>query len=141
MTATPTNAPEPSCIVTFYHDVEQDIDSEADPQACRDAVRDFLELERRYDMSVTYNVVGRHKEGLAVDRRLVELLPLDARVRYNLACSCALAGTYQEALAALEDAVRLGFRDVNLMRKDHDLDALRDDPRYIAIESRIAGTG
>ena len=86
-------------------------------------------------------MVGRHEEGLAVDRRLVELLPLDARVRYNLACSCALAGTYQEALAALEDAVRLGFRDVNLMRKDHDLDPLRDDPRYIAIESRIAGAG
>lgn len=59
MTASGTDGREPSCIVTFYHDVEQDIDSEADPQACRNAVRAFLNLEKRYGMSVTYNVVGR----------------------------------------------------------------------------------
>jgi peptidoglycan/xylan/chitin deacetylase (PgdA/CDA1 family) len=46
-------------IVTLYHDVEQDIDSEADPQACRMAVKRLLELEQRYGITATYNVVGK----------------------------------------------------------------------------------
>jgi peptidoglycan/xylan/chitin deacetylase (PgdA/CDA1 family)/SAM-dependent methyltransferase len=39
--------------------VEQDIDSEADPQACRRAVKRLLELEQRYGITATYNVVGK----------------------------------------------------------------------------------
>ncbi len=39
-----------------------------------------------------YTIVGRANDGLNADRRLVGLLPSDSRVRYNLACSCALAG-------------------------------------------------
>jgi SAM-dependent methyltransferase len=59
MTEATFDALTPSCIVTFYHDIEQDIDSEADRQACREAVSAFLALENRYGMPVTYNVVGR----------------------------------------------------------------------------------
>jgi Flp pilus assembly protein TadD len=86
-----------------------------------------------------YTVVGRLAEGLLADRRLVELLPRDARVRYNLACSFALNGNPDEALAALEKACELGFDDLALLRKDRDLDAVRDDPRFAAIEKRLGG--
>ena len=86
-----------------------------------------------------YTVVGRTEEGLATDRRLVELLPQDPRVRYNLACSCALGGELEEALVLLEQACRLGFDDLALLRRDQDLDALRSDPRFIKIEERLAG--
>ncbi|MEA3323845.1 MAG: methyltransferase domain-containing protein [Euryarchaeota archaeon] len=48
-----------SNMVTFYHDIEQDIDSEADPGECRKVVKEFLELEKRYDVPATYNIVGR----------------------------------------------------------------------------------
>lgn len=50
-----------SNMVTFYHDIEQDIDSDigADPEECRRMVDDFLRLEARYNISVTYNVIGK----------------------------------------------------------------------------------
>ena len=86
-----------------------------------------------------YTVVGRLLDGLAADRRLVALLPKDPRVRYNLACSLALNGRHEEAIETLEKACELGFDDLALLRKDRDLDALRDDPRFVAIESRLAG--
>ena len=85
-----------------------------------------------------YSVVGRQSDGLLADRRLVALLPGDPRVRYNLACSFALAGKNDEAFRTLGEACDLGFADINLMRKDQDLDSLRADVRYIEIEARVA---
>ena len=46
-------------MVTFYHDIEQDIDSKANPEECRAIVKKYLELEKKYDVHATYNVVGR----------------------------------------------------------------------------------
>ena len=85
-----------------------------------------------------YNLIGRVEDGLATDRRLVELLPQDPRARYNLACACALADRPEEAIEVLEESVRLGFLDLQRMRSDPDLDSLRADPRYIEIEERMA---
>jgi SAM-dependent methyltransferase/peptidoglycan/xylan/chitin deacetylase (PgdA/CDA1 family) len=45
--------------LTLYHDIEQDIDSDADPEECRRVLREFLALEARYEVPVTYNVVGK----------------------------------------------------------------------------------
>jgi thioredoxin-like negative regulator of GroEL len=76
-------------------------------------------------------------DGLAADRRLVDLLPKDPRVRYNLACSCALVGRVDEALDALAQACELGFDDLTLLQRDRDLDRLRADPRYQEIEREL----
>jgi len=85
-------------------------------------------------LSHAYFAVGRKEDGLAVDRRLTELLPRDPRVRYNLACSCTLLGLREEALDRLREAYELGFDDLNLLRRDHDLDPLREDIRFREIE-------
>ena len=45
-------------MVTFYHDIEQDVNVEADGEACREAVRSLLALEASHDVRTTYNVVG-----------------------------------------------------------------------------------
>jgi len=73
---------------------------------------------------------GRVKEGLDVDRQLVRLRPQDALAHYNLACSYALLKRTDAALTMLRRAIELGYRDFRYMRQDHDLDAVRDDPRY-----------
>jgi Flp pilus assembly protein TadD len=73
---------------------------------------------------------GRHRDGLEIDRQLVRLRPHDALAHYNLACSLALLRRAEMALRALRRALELGYRDFKYIRQDHDLDALRADPRY-----------
>ena len=34
-------------MVTFYHDIEQDIESDADPDACIRIIDDFLRIEKK----------------------------------------------------------------------------------------------
>jgi len=84
-----------------------------------------------------YTLLGRRDDGLEADRRLVELLPADARARYNLACSLALLGRPEEALRTLEEAVRLGFDDADLLRQDDDLESIRRDPAFAAIVASL----
>ncbi|MEE8105234.1 MAG: hypothetical protein V3T86_06845 [Planctomycetota bacterium] len=84
-----------------------------------------------------YTVIGRIEDSVQCDERLVELLPRDARVRYNLACHLALLGNHEQALECLGTACELGFRDLKLLRDDDDLAVLRDDPRYRAIVARL----
>ena len=73
---------------------------------------------------------GRFAEGLQVDKRLVQLRPGDALAHYNLACSYALLRRSDLCIKILRRAVELGYRDFRYMREDHDLDAIRHDPRF-----------
>src|SRR5262245_18446574 len=73
---------------------------------------------------------GRFQEGLQVEKRLVQLRPQDALAHYNLACSYALLKRPEQSLKTLRRAVELGYRDFRFMAEDHDLDAIRHDPRF-----------
>jgi len=73
---------------------------------------------------------GRFADGLQIDKRLVQLRPKDALAHYNLACSYALLKRPDLAIKTLRRAVELGYRDFRYMREDHDLDAIRPDPRF-----------
>jgi predicted esterase len=76
-------------------------------------------------------------------RRAAELLAIAGEVRpgsatqiYNLACLYALGGADREALQALTRAVDAGFRDVETMRTDSDLDRIRRRPEFAALLER-----
>ena len=86
-----------------------------------------------------YTQLGRLDDGLRADRRLSELLPHDPRVRYNLACSLALAGDGEAAIAELHRACELGFDDLNLLRRDQDFESLRDHPEFVAVCRQLEG--
>jgi tetratricopeptide (TPR) repeat protein len=73
---------------------------------------------------------GRFADGLQVDKRLVQLRPNDALAHYNLACSYALLKRPELSIKTLRRAVELGYRDFGYMKKDHDLDSIRHDPRF-----------
>ncbi len=49
---------------------------------------------------------------------------------YNIACAHALLGERDAAFAALERALAMGFLDLELLRTDGNLAALRGDPRF-----------
>ena len=76
---------------------------------------------------------GLVSRAVELDRQLVECLPEDALARYNLACSLALVGHGDEAIAALCAAMDLGYDDLDHMESDPDLDSLRERPDFRAL--------
>lgn len=85
------------------------------------------------ELGELYTRTGRHEDGLAVDLRLVKLIPDNPTAHYNLACSLALTGQTQKALRSLDAALRCGFTDFRLMLEDDDLDSLRNEPEFQAM--------
>lgn len=125
------------------------------PSFLERADREGLEFEARYYGAVVgrapTNTVAlaelghvltrleRFEEGLAVDRRLVELVPENETAHYNLACSLALCDRAEEAVDALEAAAALGYDDVAHLLADDDLASLRGLPRFRELIQRLGG--
>ncbi|HMP72885.1 MAG TPA: hypothetical protein PKE55_06425 [Kiritimatiellia bacterium] len=84
-----------------------------------------------------YTESGRIAEGLEADLSLTRLCPDVPLYWYNLACSYALSGRDDEAFSSLDRAVSLGYRDVEWIRKDSDLDSIRQDPRFHGMLQRL----
>lgn len=99
--------------------------------------RDPQYVEALQVLGDDYTQRGRVKEGLTVDQRLAGLCPDDPSVYYNLACSYALTGAPEDAAAALDKAITLGFRDFGWISRDPDLRALRQHPLYRQIRLKL----
>ncbi|MDR0993558.1 MAG: hypothetical protein LBN38_03190 [Verrucomicrobiota bacterium] len=87
-----------------------------------------------------YTEMGRFDDGLQADRQVVQMHPNSAVAWYNLACSLALTQGGDATFEALDKAVALGYDDVEWMERDGDLDAIREDPRYIRLFSMLRAT-
>jgi tetratricopeptide (TPR) repeat protein len=94
-------------------------------------------VEALLPLAEAYTRAGLYEKGLEADQRLAKLRPKDASVHYNLACSWALTGHKEEALAAVEHAVELGFNDVELLMKDEDLALLHDVDEFAQLIARF----
>jgi hypothetical protein len=68
---------------------------------------------------------------------LVRLIPDNAIAWYNLACSYAVLGMVDPALAALQRSLELGYRFMSRVHKDPDLKVLRKDPRFFRLLRRF----
>lgn len=86
-------------------------------------------LDALVELGHVYTRMQRYGEGLQVDEELARLLPENATVQYNLACSLALMGRIDPALDALERAVSLGYDDPHHLLADEDMRALWNEPR------------
>ncbi len=80
-----------------------------------------------------YTRQGRIADGLKMDRKLVRLQPGNPTAHYNLACSLALSRRKNDALRMLRVAVHLGYKDLDWMQEDPDLEALRQHPQFVAL--------
>ena len=81
-------------------------------------------------MGSLLSLKGLFTEGLKIDKKLVRLRPDDPLAHYNLACSYALVKRADASIKTLRKAVELGYRDFRYMREDHDLDTIKQDPRF-----------
>jgi hypothetical protein len=57
-----------------------------------------------------------------------------AEALYHTACSHAVLGRADAAFKTLDQAIRAGFRNLDKMENDAELDLLREDPRFERIE-------
>ena len=80
---------------------------------------------------------GRIDEGLALDRRIVELDPGNSISHYNLACSLALKNMATESIDALRTALEQGYSDFDWLMKDPDFDGLHENPAFSALISEF----
>ncbi|HSB63628.1 MAG TPA: M56 family metallopeptidase [Thermoanaerobaculia bacterium] len=67
-------------------------------------------------------------------RKAAELGYREDTAAYNAACSYALAGRKDDAFTWLGKAMELGFDLESYLRKDDDLDSLRQDPRFAELK-------
>jgi tetratricopeptide (TPR) repeat protein len=84
-----------------------------------------------------YTQRGKFDHSLKVDEQLSRLEPRNPLVFYNLACSYSLNGEFDMSAAALEQALRLGYRDFKWLARDPDLRRLRKHPLFRIIEDKI----
>jgi tetratricopeptide (TPR) repeat protein len=103
----------------------------------RETQRHPRNLAALADLGALLTDLGRHAEGLEVDREIVRLSPQDPTAHYNLGCSLALLARKDEALDALERAVELGYDDGAFLASDEDLACLRAEQRFVALVRRL----
>ena len=84
-----------------------------------------------------YTKAGRIEDGLRMDKKLVKLHPDNPTAHYSLACSLALVSKPKEALESLNQAISLGYRDVEWLSKDPDLESLKDDSEFVALVGQL----
>lgn len=84
-----------------------------------------------------YDERGRFSDSLRVDHQLRELNPTDPLVRYNLACSLTRTGNFELAASELEQALDLGYHDVQQLNADPDLEDLRSHPAYRRVREKL----
>jgi serine/threonine protein kinase/Flp pilus assembly protein TadD len=70
-------------------------------------------------------------------RRATAIDPDDSGVLYNVACTYAMLGQKEEALTCLEKAVQNGFGHKEWLENDSDLDAVRMDPRFATLLTKL----
>lgn len=81
--------------------------------------------------------LGKHQSAVAAFERQLSLGTFEnkdqANAHYNIACAWALGEEKEQAFAALQRAMDLGFRSLPDLRADEDLESLHSDPRWIEI--------
>ena len=82
--------------------------------------------------------LGEREKSLEWLQKALELDPDDGMLLYNAGCVYAMAGLKDKAFDALNQSVDAGLNQIAWFQNDSNLDALRDDPRFKALLSRMA---
>jgi len=77
--------------------------------------------------------VGRVDEARAMAMKALELAPNDSLMQYYAACLYAAIGDLDLAVNAIAGAVNSGWKDIEWMKRDPDLDSIRSHPGYIEL--------
>ena len=82
-------------------------------------------------------MVGKIDEAIAAHKLAAKFEDYKGIATYNLGCAWALKGEKEKAIAALQNAVKFGFDDLEQFEEDKDLDSLRNDDRFSDLISKL----
>lgn len=103
-------------------------------EAKKDGPHDEAEADAMFKQA--YDLLDKEKkqkESIPLFKRIYYQFPkssLGFTSAYNVSCAYALLGQKEEALDWLEISVKAGFSKIDHLRKDPDLDSLRNEKRY-----------
>lgn len=80
---------------------------------------------------------GEYDAALDIWRQILKANPKDTIALYNAACTQARLSYPDKAVALLERAILAGFVDFDDMKRDPDLESIREHPRYVALVGAI----
>lgn len=80
--------------------------------------------------------LGQRERGLELTRRARRLEPDEPMLLYNVACIYSMAACPDEAIDCLDACFKNGFSYIEWAEHDSNLDAIRDDSRYLALMER-----
>ena len=92
------------------------------------------QLVDRYDQSVA---AERYRSALKSAQDIVERYPESATWNFNLGSMHARTGGIDQAIECLQISADKGYTGVRSFEQSEDLDALRDDERFIAILKQV----
>ncbi len=76
---------------------------------------------------------GNIEEGKIKAEKAINLNPTDPLMLYNSACFYARIGEGSLALASLKKAITSGYQNYEWIKRDTDLDSIRNEPEYIKL--------
>lgn len=102
-------------------------------EAKREGPNDLVEADALFKEALELHESKSFPKAIRLFKRIFYQFPeeeIGYTSAYNVACGYALSGKKEEALDWLEVAVKHGFDHFDHMRKDPDLDSLRNERRY-----------
>jgi tetratricopeptide (TPR) repeat protein len=103
-------------------------------EARRDGPHDAEEAQEMFDNALELHDKDKnYRESIKLFKRIYYNFPktrVGSIAAYNAACGYALSGSKEEAIDWLEYSVKAGYNDFDHLRKDTDLDGLRNEKRY-----------
>lgn len=85
---------------------------------------------RRQDRALRLYEAKKYREAAEVFEQIIKAMPHDANAHYNYACTLALAGQKQQALAHLKRALELDPSLVRLAERDPDFESIRNQEAF-----------
>jgi predicted esterase len=100
-------------------------------------VLETIAVQAGYYLPRDLFAAGRYKHAAVALELALEVRPDSFFFAYNLACARARSGDADGAVAALQDAVEAGYRDLAALEADADLESIRGEPGYRALVERL----
>jgi serine/threonine protein kinase/Tfp pilus assembly protein PilF len=77
--------------------------------------------------------IGKREEAEKEAEKAIELSPNDALMLYNAACFHSRLGNKDSGIKYLEQAIKLGYANYEWIKRDPDLNTIRNEPGYIEL--------